>query len=130
MDFIVDTGFLIGRWRGGAASAEQRFIESHADQAVAMPWIVKAEFLRGAALAGHATGEVADFLDRFATLWPSDETLQVYVRLFVELRRSNGMVGPHDLWIAASAVEHGLPLLTRNGPELGRIPGLRIVDLR
>lgn len=94
-----------------------------------MPWIVKAEFLRGAAVAGHSADEVTRFLSRFATLWPVDDTLKVYVHLFVDLRRANQMIGPHDLWIAASALEHELPLLTHNRSEFSRVPGLKLVDL-
>ena len=33
----------------------------------------------------------------------------------------------HDLWIAASAIQHGFQLLTRNGADFADIPGLRLV---
>lgn len=33
----------------------------------------------------------------------------------------------HDLWIAASALQHGLAVLTRNGPDFSDVPGLRVV---
>ena len=128
MDFLVDTTFLIHRWREGTASAEQRFIESHRDSAVGMPWIVKGEFLRGAVLAGHAAAEVAEFLGRYRVVWPDEETLVIYAKTYADLARSKQMIGPNDLWIAASALRSGLPLLTRNVREFRRVPGLKVED--
>lgn len=128
VDYVVDTSFLVRRWRLGSDSAEQRFIAQNPDAGVAMPWIVKAEFLRGAAVARHDYDDVERFLSRFPTLWPTDQTLQVYVALFVSLRRESRMIGPHDVWIAAAALEHDLPLLTRNRREFRRVPGLRVAD--
>jgi tRNA(fMet)-specific endonuclease VapC len=128
VDYVIDTGFLIGRWRTGAAGAEQGFIERHADDTIAMPWIVKAEFMRGAAVAGHPIDAVQALLNRFPTLWVSETTLVRYVEIYADLVKRNQLIGPYDLWIAASALEYALPLLTRNGREFSRIPNLRIID--
>jgi len=35
-------------------------------------------------------------------------------------------VGAHDLWLAATAVAHGLALATTNVRELERVPGLAV----
>jgi predicted nucleic acid-binding protein len=48
--------------------------------------------------------------------------------LYTALVRSNQSVGANDLWIAASATEHDLPLLTRNASEFRRVAGLNVVD--
>jgi tRNA(fMet)-specific endonuclease VapC len=37
-------------------------------------------------------------------------------------------IGPHDLQIAAFAVQNGLTLITHNTREFDRIPGLKIED--
>lgn len=37
------------------------------------------------------------------------------------------MIGPHDLWIAATALTHSLGVVTKNVAEFARVPGLRIV---
>lgn len=126
MDFLVDTTFLINRWRQGAASMEQRFINSHPNTVVAIPWIVKAEFLRGAELAGHPVAEVAVFLGRYRVVWPDEDTLVLYAHTYAELYRANHMIGPHDLWVAAAALRTGVPLLTRNTEEFRRVPGVRL----
>ncbi len=126
MDFVVDASFLIQRWRLGAVSPEQRFIESHAQATVAVPWIVKGEFLRGAELAGHGSAEVAAFLGRYPVIWPDEETLLLYARTYAALARGNQLIGPHDLWIASAVLRVDLPLLTRNVAEFRRVPGLRV----
>jgi tRNA(fMet)-specific endonuclease VapC len=128
MDYVIDTTFLIGRWRQKKDGAEQRFIETHPDESVLMPWIVKGEFLRGAVLAGHSPDEVRGFLSRYPTLWPTETTLVFYVQTYAALIPSNQLIGPNDLWIAASALEHGLPLLTRNVAEFQRVSDLEVID--
>jgi tRNA(fMet)-specific endonuclease VapC len=48
---------------------------------------------------------------------------EVWARLAV---RGEPMVA-HDLWIAATALTHGLGVATRNALDFGRIAGLRVV---
>lgn len=128
MDYVIDTTFLIRLWRERQRSAEYRFITLHTDDSVRMPWVVKGEFLRGAVLADHDEAEVRAFLDRYPTIWVTDETLAHYARLYRTLVKSKQTIGANDLWIAASAAEHDLPLLTRNASEFRRVSGLQVVD--
>lgn len=128
LDYLIDTTFLIGRWRQGRKSPEQRFIDRHLEASVAMPWIVRAEFLRGAVLAGTAAQSVVPLLSRYPTLWVSEQTISHYVGTYVALVRRNAMIGANDLWIAASALEHHLPLLTRNADEFRRVTDLEVID--
>lgn len=128
VDYLIDTTFLIGRWRSRASGPEQRFIDQHPDAALAMPWLVKAEFMRGAVLVGHSGEALLHFLERYPVLWPTETTLRLYAETWVALVRSRQMVGVHDLWIAACALEHDLPLLTRNAAEFARVPNLKVVD--
>ena len=127
-DYLADATFLIDLWReregGGPASL---FAAAHTEAIVALPWISKAEFLRGAFVAqqGHS-GEI--FLRNFQTVWPSEATLRLYAEIYGDLRGANKMIGPHDLWIAASARELGVPLLTRNGQEFRRVKGIEVVN--
>ena len=34
--------------------------------------------------------------------------------------------GANDMWIAATALAHAQPLLTRNAREFARVPGLQV----
>jgi tRNA(fMet)-specific endonuclease VapC len=44
------------------------------------------------------------------------------------LERVGMRIGPHDLQIAAIALEHGLTLVTHNSREFNRIGGLKVED--
>lgn len=129
MDYLGDTSFLIGLWRRRAEGPERRFIDRHANAVLALPWIAKAEFLRGAVLAGHDPGAVTRFLSGYPVAWPSDLTLEIHARTWAALAGSRQMIGVHDLWIASSALEHRLPVLTGNAAEFRRVPDLAVVDL-
>lgn len=126
VDRLLDTNFLISRWRNGRNSPAAKWLRDNADLAVGLPWIVKGEFLRGAVVAGHPPGEVRAFLDRFPTAWPDNATLEIYAVLFARLRSANTLPGPHDLWIAATALQFDIPLVTRNTAQFARIEGIRL----
>jgi tRNA(fMet)-specific endonuclease VapC len=55
-----------------------------------------------------------------------EETADRYAVIHDQLRRAGTPVGSNDLWIAASALQHGLRLLTLDA-DFQRIPGL-VVD--
>jgi predicted nucleic acid-binding protein len=38
------------------------------------------------------------------------------------------MIGAHDLWIAATALAHGLGVATGDAAEFGRVTGLRVAS--
>jgi tRNA(fMet)-specific endonuclease VapC len=58
------------------------------------------------------------------------EVCSTYARLKSALRNPSGshrVIGDNDLWIAACAVRHGLPLITHNRRHFEDIPGLSII---
>lgn len=88
----------------------------------------------GELLAGFAAGtrepknraELARFLDspRVEVLPVSAQTADSYALVYAGLRRKGQPIPTNDLWIAASALEHGAALLTRDAHFL-QIDGLR-----
>ena len=46
--------------------------------------------------------------------------------LAAEFEKSGRIIGNEDCWIAATALEHGLILSTRNEGHFGRVQGLRV----
>jgi tRNA(fMet)-specific endonuclease VapC len=54
---------------------------------------------------------------------------RTHARIWAGLERKGTMIGPHDLWIAATAVTHGMDVATANAAEFGRVPGLAVVAL-
>jgi tRNA(fMet)-specific endonuclease VapC len=88
----------------------------------------------GELLAGFAAGtrepknraELASFLDspRVEVLPVTAQTADSYALVYVGLRRKGRPIPTNDLWIAASALEHGAALLTRDD-HFSHIDGLR-----
>jgi predicted nucleic acid-binding protein len=37
------------------------------------------------------------------------------------------MIGAHDIWIAATALSHGMDVITSNVAEFERVPGLTVI---
>jgi len=126
VDRVLDTNFLIARWREGEGGPASVWLKANANLILGIPWIVKAEFLRGAEIAGHDRQGIRDFLKRFPSLWPDEDTLEIYASLYSTLKKRNELIGPNDLWIAASALQNSVPLVSKNKIEFQRVPGLRI----
>ena len=126
VDRLIDTNFLISRWRDGESGAAAAWLKANGDLVLGIPWIVKAEFLRGAEIAGHDRPTIRDFLKRFPSVWPDEETLEIYASLYSALKKRNELIGPNDLWIAASALQKSVPLVSKNKAELQRVPGLSL----
>ncbi len=51
-----------------------------------------------------------------------------YGQAFQFLKRNGLLIGANDLWIAATALAFGKPVVTRNLREFQRIPGLTVLD--
>jgi predicted nucleic acid-binding protein len=126
VDRLLDSNFLISRWRQGELSAAATWLNANGDLVLGISWMVKAEFLRGAEIAGHDREGIKDFLSRFPTVWPVDETLEIYASLYAALKKRNELIGPNDLWIAACALQKSVPLVSRNKMEFERVPGLAL----
>lgn len=129
MDFLADTGLLIDLWREARQpGAATRFARTNARKQVGICWIVEGEFLSGSVLADHDTTVVSAFLGHYPVVHSNKAIVRQYSELFASLRRRNRLIGPNDLWIAATALSLGLPLLTRNTDEFERVPELDVVD--
>ena len=53
---------------------------------------------------------------------------RVHSEVWATLAARGRTIGQHDLWIAATALTHGLGVVTRNGTDFAPVPGLRVVD--
>ena len=57
----------------------------------------------------------------------TEQIARVHADLWAGLATKGQLIGAHDLWIAATAVSHGMSLATGNVNEFERIPGLRLI---
>lgn len=128
MNVALDTN----RYRDFCDGVDEAVKVMRSAEKIWMPFPVIAE-LR----AGFACGRLArqnerilnQFLNRprVAILFPDEQTLYHYARLFAQLRAQGTPIPTNDLWIAALSQQHNLPLYTRDQhfdalPQLLRIP--------
>lgn len=57
-----------------------------------------------------------------------DNAADIYARVVAERTRAGQPISTEDAQIAAIALKHGLPLVTRNVRDFDNIAGLRIMD--
>jgi tRNA(fMet)-specific endonuclease VapC len=94
-------------------------------------FITVGELLFGAARNVFGERRRADLNQgiRRATIVPYDlELCRVYGELRAQLEKAGRVVAPNDLWIAASALRHSLPLISNNRRHFQDIPGVVLIS--
>ncbi len=130
MGLLIDTHIFIACEKG--ALDLDRLIEEHDDDPVFLSVISASELLHGV----HRATEESVRTRRLAfveTLLNGMEVLEIdlaaariHAELWSDLSERGEMIGPHDLWLAASALANHCTLVTRNAREFTRIPGLKV----
>ncbi len=64
------------------------------------------------------------FLAPFRVLWPNADTVWAASRVSHALAIAGQKMGDHDAWIAALALQHQMPVVTRNERHFQRVAGL------
>jgi tRNA(fMet)-specific endonuclease VapC len=86
--------------------------------------------IRKATTAAHLNecyrwlGETVDQLARLPVLYFDDKAATLYEKLLLQ----KVGIGTQDLRIASIVLSHNAVLLTRNGQDFSRVPGLRLDD--
>ena len=65
-------------------------------------------------------------VESFELLSVTRAVADTYADLARSLRAKGKLIGANDLWIAATALEREMALVTRNTAEFSRVPGLKI----
>jgi len=68
------------------------------------------------------------FLGPFTSLPFDDHCARRCAEVRAQLEATGNVIGPHDLQIAAIALQHGLTLVTHNSREFSRVAGLTLED--
>lgn len=129
MALLIDTDLLVDSERGvGAAAVEQLLGEE--ERAISI--ITVSELLQGVLRADGAQRSrrrafVEHLLGGLQAIPITEPVARVHSGIWAELVQRGKVIGAHDLWIAATAVAHGLGLATRNAREFERVPGLRVL---
>jgi len=69
---------------------------------------------------------VEALLERFPLLPIDLATARAHAQVWAELAVAGRIIGPNDLWLAATGLAHGLIMVTANVREFARIPGLAV----
>ena len=91
-----------------------------------------AEMRFGAAVNGWGEprrSKLETFLSAYTVVEPNDTTAQVWAQLRAQVQRAGRHTAPSDAWVAATALEYGLILVTHNVDDFLAIDGLRLLSL-
>jgi tRNA(fMet)-specific endonuclease VapC len=128
MAVLIDTSILIDAERRG-----ERLESALGEEERAISVITASELLHGVHRAGDEGIRVRRqvFVEHvLASLDPLPVTTKVarsHARLWAHLEQTGTLIAAHDLWIAATALAHGMSLATSNPRHFERVPGLSVV---
>jgi tRNA(fMet)-specific endonuclease VapC len=132
MAVLIDTGLLIDLDRGVTNPHVANAIGEE-DRAISV--ITVSELLHGVHRASGAqrtrrSAFVEHLLAGMRAIEISEPVARVHADIWSQLAARGEVIGAHDLWIAATALAHGMGLATRNTREFERVPGLRLIQPR
>jgi predicted nucleic acid-binding protein len=125
---ILETTFLVDLEREARARAPGRahaFLEAHPDRPLCITLTTAGELA-----CGPRVGEREGWrrlVSRFRVLAPDGDAAWAYGQTFRYLADNGLLIGANDLWIAATALAHGLPVVTRDEAHFRRVPGLEVL---
>jgi tRNA(fMet)-specific endonuclease VapC len=108
-EYLTDTSVLVDLLRRGEAASIPK------DTGIVICATVLGELYYGALVSARPQEQVArleQFFSKYKTLQTSLEVIQSYAYIKCQLKQKGKMIPENDLWIAAFAKAHALPLLT------------------
>ncbi|MDO8916105.1 MAG: type II toxin-antitoxin system VapC family toxin [Coriobacteriia bacterium] len=130
MGVLIDASILIEVERGRLDIAPH--VSKRPDDDVFLSVITASELLHGVHRAtqpdvrAKRSAFVEGILGSLPALPVDLATARAHARVWAELRQQGALIGPHDLWLAAACIAHGLVMVTANLREFGRVPGLEV----
>jgi tRNA(fMet)-specific endonuclease VapC len=124
---ICDSTFFVALDRESRKRREgpaHSFLRAHAAQEVAMSAITRGELARG--FLRRIDWE--NFCTGFTVYPLTEEVLWKAAEVFQYLRKRGEPTGENDLWIAATALVAGQPLVTANAKDFKKIRGLQVLS--
>ncbi len=130
MGVLIDASVLIALERGRITLESQ--LAGHEEEEFFLSVITASELLHGVHRArdndirSRRAAFVESALERFPILQIDLATARIHSQLSANLAAAGTLIGPHGLWLAATALAEGLTLVTTNLREFKRVPGLRV----
>ncbi len=126
---VLETTFLVDLEREvlrGVPGAALEFLHGHHDHELCVGVITVGEMAAGPTVDRRDRWE--DFFRPFRILSLTREACWEYGNAYRHLALNGQLIGGNDLWIAATSLAHGMPLLTCNLDHFRRVPGLSVVS--
>ena len=130
MGVLIDASVLIERERG-RVNLEQH-LAGREQEEFFLSVITASELLHGVHRAvdpnvrARRSALVEAVLERFPLLPVDLAIARAHAQLWAGLMAEGRLIGPHDLWLAATCLAHGLTMVTANIREFTRVPGLAV----
>jgi tRNA(fMet)-specific endonuclease VapC len=126
---LIDTDMLVDLEHGVGNPDVENAI---GDEARAISVITVSELLHGVHRASGAqrtrrSAFVEHLLAGMRAIEITERIARVHADVWAQLAAKGQLIGSHDLWIAATALAHGMALATGNVDEFQRVPGLRLI---
>ena len=128
MGLILDTNFIIvaeREARRGSATTIDRFFAIRSQETFHITFTVAGELACGQSASPKRDWE--RLCRPYPILpWSRDISWQ-YGEVYRALAAKGQLIGANDLWIAATALVHGMGVVSNNVDEFSRVPGLTVV---
>jgi predicted nucleic acid-binding protein len=121
--FIIDLERETASGRPGPACA---FLDLHPERTLAITLTTAGEL--GCGLPQSERMRWEKLVRRFRLLLPDRDAAWHYGQVYRFLRDNGRLIGGNDLWIAATALAHGCPVVTRDLEHYRRVPGLEVMS--
>lgn len=129
MGLILDTNFIIAaerEARRGITTTINRFFSSRPKETFYLTFTVAGELA-----CGQSASQKRDW-ERLCLPYPilswSREVSWQYGEIYRALASKGQLIGANDMWIAATALAHGMGVVTNNEAEFCRVPGLTVMS--
>lgn len=129
MALLIDTDLLIDLERGEDQGAVEGVLgdEERAISVITVSELLHAVLRARGAVRIRRRAFVEHLLGGLQAIPITEPVARVHAEVWADLADRGVVVGAHDLWIAATALAHGLGVGTRNTTYFARVPGLRVV---
>ena len=130
MGVLIDASVLIEHERGRVDP--ERHLRGREQEEFFLSVVTASELLHGVHRApdpnvrARRSAFVEAVLERFSLLPVDLAVARAHARLWAGLMAEGRLIGPHDLWLAATCLAHGLTMVTGNVREFARVPGLTV----
>jgi tRNA(fMet)-specific endonuclease VapC len=130
MAVLIDTTVLVDVERRG-----QALDQAIGDEDRAISVITASELLHGvhraktSAVRARRSAFVEHVISAIEPLPITTAIARAHAEIWAELENDGNLIGGHDLWIAATALSHGMDVATANARDFERVPGLNVVPV-